>query len=398
MHEEAVEVSVVFPCLNEEATIGMSVRAARQALEDAAIRGEVIVADNDSMDRSREIALEEGARIVDVRRPGYGNALRAGLRAAHGRFLIFLDADMSYDCGDIAAFVAGLDKGADVVIGSRLRGRIDPGAMPRLHRRVGTPILTSLANGLFGCGISDINCGMRGLTHEALDRLDLYSEGMEFASEMMIRAAQAKLRVTEIPISFHVDQRGRIPHLRSFRDGWRHLQLMMHFCSIWLFLLPGWMLTLGGFGAMFARIDPPVGLVTGLAGLCSALLGIQVLLLGLAAQGRAKTSKYALYRKRIPRVVRNWLRVDKGVVLGAVVAAVGGATLGYAAWRIAQRLGPQGQAFPPLEWALPRLALLGAALLLVGLQVFFASLFLGLFGIRVAEDEPQSDSRDADAD
>ncbi len=370
------------PCLNEEGTIGLCVRAARTALENAGMSGEVLVADNGSEDRSRAVATEAGARIVDVKQLGYGNALRTGLRQARGTYLVFLDSDMSYDCADIPRFIEELRRGPDLVIGSRMRGGIDPGAMPFLHRFLGTPVLTALANLLFGCGVSDINCGMRGLRRTAFDRLDLHAEGMEFASEMMIKAARERFRITEIPIDFHVDQRGRSPHLRSFRDGWRHLQLMMHYCSVWVFFLPALLFLLAGFAAMLAAPSRPAEfLAASLVGMFSVTLGILVFLLGLTAQGHVKGSKYAKANNTpFLRFVRTWFRVETGVALGIIVMLLGALCMGGAILYLLH-------AAPELQFLAAKAAFFGAATFISGLEVAFASLFLGLFGIRVAEDE-----------
>ncbi|HOV72347.1 MAG TPA: glycosyltransferase family 2 protein [Candidatus Hydrogenedentes bacterium] len=394
-------VSVVFPCLNEEGTIGRCVDAARTALDAAGIEAEIVVADNGSTDASRRVAEEAGARVVDADAPGYGSALRAGLRAAEGRYLVFLDADMSYDCGDIPRFVEALRDGADLVMGSRFRGGIDPGAMPRSHRYFGTPAMTLLANLLFGSRITDINCGMRAITREAFDRLDLRSQGMEFASEMVIKAARAKLDIREIPIVFHADQRGRRPHLRSFRDGWRHLQLMLHFCSMWLFLVPGMLLLGGNFAAIVAvSFDCVVSFVTYLVALSGTIVGTQLLLLGLSAQGRVPYSKYApLAGRPLVRMFRSWIRIEKALVLGAVATAIGAAMLGYGILHVYWRPSTfwPSSSMPGIVEFNPepiRLALIGVAIFANGLQVFFTSLIMGLFGLRLAEDEPAMNRND----
>lgn len=375
MNAEGIEVSVVLPCLNEAGTVGGCVRAAIAALDGAGIAGEVVVADNGSSDGSREIALDAGARIVEVRRLGYGSALATGMAQAQGDLLVFLDADMSYDFADIPRFVEELRRGAEVVIGSRLRGGIDPGAMPALHRILGTPAMTKLANVLFHCGISDINCGMRGLTRAAFDQLDLHSEGMEFASEMMIKAAQARLRIVEIPIQFHADQRDRAPHLRSFHDGWRHLQLMLHFCSLWLFAIPGLLFMAGGLAAIFSDLPWPGGLPVYLAALVATMFGTFILLLGLIAQGRVRASKYAPKRHTWPyRLMITWIRIENGMALGAASILAG--------IILAVGLVPRDASAQDI-----RFAFLAAVLVVCGLEVFFTSLFMGLFGIRVA-DEP----------
>jgi glycosyltransferase involved in cell wall biosynthesis len=228
-HDETPEVSVVFPCLNEERTLATCLRETRQALDAAGIDGEIIVADNGSTDRSQQIAIDEGARVVQVPDRGYGNALFHGFEMARGKFLVFLDADLSYDPAHIPRFVAAMREGADLVMGSRFKGRIHDHAMPRLHRYLGTPVLTRLVNLFFGCRITDVNCGMRGLTRYAFRRLGLRSGGMEFASEMVLKSARLGLRIAEIPTDLRPDQRGRRPHLRSFRDGWRHLRYLVLF-------------------------------------------------------------------------------------------------------------------------------------------------------------------------
>ena len=206
-----IEVSVVLPCLNEERTLAACIQSAWKALAAAGLSGEVVVADNGSTDRSREVALENNARVVLVQAKGYGNALYNGLKQARGRYLVFLDADMSYEFDHIPRFVAKLKAGADLVMGSRFRGTIDPHAMPPLHRYLGTPVLTFLANLFFGSRISDINCGMRGLRKELFERLRLRAGGMEFASELLIKAQLLKSRIEEVPTDLHPDQGSASP-------------------------------------------------------------------------------------------------------------------------------------------------------------------------------------------
>src|SRR5215470_12231716 len=234
-----VEVSVVIPCLNEANSLAFCVDKALNAFRASGLSGEVIVADNGSTDGSIQIAEEHGARVVHVAERGYGSALQAGIAAARGPFIIMGDADDSYDFTDVPRFVAKWREGYDVVMGNRFRGEIKPGAMPWHHKYVGNPLLSSLANLLFHTGVGDSHCGMRGFTHAVYDRMDLRSTGMEFASEFVIKAAQLGARLTEIPITLWPDKRGRPPHLRSFRDGWRHLRFMLLYAPNWLFLGPG---------------------------------------------------------------------------------------------------------------------------------------------------------------
>ncbi len=385
MHEEHFEVSVVLPCLNEENTLEQCIQAAHQALETAGIRGEVLVADNGSTDRSPEIAVAAGARLVSAREEGYGSALRAGIEAARAEWVVFYDADMSYDAADIPKFVEALRDGAALVVGSRMRGSIDEGAMPRLHRYFGTPALTLLANVLFHTGVSDINCGMRGLTRDAYRKLDLYSDGMEFASEMLVKAALNKVAITEVPISFHADQRGHAPHLRSFRDGWRHLQLMLHYCPVWLFFLPGAVLSLGGAGvvlAMLAGFTPRAALLVYLLANLSVLVGLQILLLGLTAQDRVKQPRWR--GRQFPETAHHLVSLNSGVLLGVLVTAAGLLFLGYSAFDVFFLEAPPGGDSISFDDRIIRLALLGNTLFTSGLLLLFTVVMLGLFGLRVS--------------
>jgi len=218
-----MELSIVIPCLNEKDTIGLVVQKAMTSLQKLGLQGEVLVSDNGSNDGSVQIANNLGARVVPCSRKGYGNALKSGLSSAAGKYLIMGDADDSYNFAEIDDFIKYLQKDNDIVIGTRLRGKIEKGAMPFLHRYLGTPVLTFIINMLFGTKISDCNCGMRGVRKDAFEKLNLESSGMEFASEMIIKAGILKLKIKEIPISFYRDKRNRSPHLNTWRDGWRHL-------------------------------------------------------------------------------------------------------------------------------------------------------------------------------
>ena len=242
-NEHAIEVSIVMPCLNEADTIGTCVTKALRALRDAGINGEVIVADNGSTDRSKQIATSLGARVIEIQNRGYGNALIGGIDRAHGRFIIMGDADDSYDFGEIPKFVAKLREGHDLVQGCRLPsggGRVMPGAMPILHRWWGNPAFSIMARWWFCAPIHDVYCGMRGFTKRLYERLDLQSPGMEFATEMIIKASRYEARIAEVPITLHPDGRkSHPPHLKTFRDGWRTLRFYLMHCPRWLFLEPG---------------------------------------------------------------------------------------------------------------------------------------------------------------
>lgn len=226
------DLTIVMPCLNEEKAVATCIKKAIDSFQRLGLRGEVVLVDNGSTDNSVEIARSSGARVVLEPQRGYGNALRRGISQASGNLIIMGDADDSYDFSDIEPFVIALKEGADFVIGTRLRGRIEKGAMPFLHRYVGTPFLTFISNLLFGLKLSDNNCGMRAFAKDTYERMHLVTSGMEFATEMIIKASQARLAVREVPIKYYKTKRGRRPHLRSFSDGWRHLRFMLLFSPI----------------------------------------------------------------------------------------------------------------------------------------------------------------------
>jgi hypothetical protein len=365
----------VIPCLNESANIERCVTAAREALKQSGLDGEVIVADNASEDNSAELAAAAGARVVHEPRRGYGSAYLAGFAAARGRHLVMADADLTYDFGDIPRFVEKLEAGADLVIGDRM-DNIHPGAMPWLHRYVGNPILTGILNLFFRSGVKDAHCGMRGLRREVLPRLDLRATGMEFASEMVIRATKEDLAISQLPIEYH--PRGGESKLSSFRDGWRHLRFLLVHSPTHLFLVPG--LALVVLGALIdllvlARLD-----VLGrqwdihamIGGALLVIVGAQVVGLGLCAHA------YGTYfmGERDPWFdrMRARFRLEHGLLLGAGLIgagiAVGGVIVGT--W-IHRGFG---------ELSESRLAILAATLLIVGVQVFFSSFLLSILGLR----------------
>jgi glycosyltransferase involved in cell wall biosynthesis len=244
--ESRPEISIVVPCLNEDRTLGETLKLAREAIQLSGLSGEVVVSDNGSTDRSIAIAQEGGARVVNCAQKGYGSALIEGIRGARGKYIVMGDADATYDFREAVPFVEALKGGADLVMGSRLRGNIAKGAMPFLHRWLGTPVLTFLINLFFGTRISDCNCGMRAFTRKAFDRLNLVSGGMEFASEMIVKGALYGLRIEERPCSLRRDTRGKPPHLKTWRDGWRHLRFIFLFAPNVVFALPGWFLLVAG--------------------------------------------------------------------------------------------------------------------------------------------------------
>lgn len=244
------ELTVLMPCLNEARTVGRCIQKALDYLREAGVAGEIVVADNGSVDGSQHIARNLGARVVDVPERGYGAALRAGIHAARGRYIIMADSDDSYDFSALAPFIEKLRQGYDLVMGNRFKGAILPGAMPPLHRYVGNPVLTGIGKMFFGSPVGDFHCGLRGFGKAAVERLNLTSSGMEFASEMVVKASLHQLKIAEVPATLSPDGRDRAPHLRSWRDGWRHLRFLLLFSPRWLFLYPGLTLLIFGVGGM----------------------------------------------------------------------------------------------------------------------------------------------------
>ena len=250
------------PCLNEARTVGRCVEKAVAEFARLGVRGEVVVADNGSTDGSQELAEANGARVVTAHQRGYGSALQAGIAAARGRYVIMGDADDSYDFGRLELFVERLRAGDDLVMGNRFRGGIRPGAMPWLHRYFGNPVMTGIVNLFFRTPIGDVQCGLRGFRKDAYTRLNVGAPGMEFASEMVARASMHGQKISEVPTVLHKDGRNRRPHLRSFRDGWRNLRLLLLMCPLWLYLIPAGLL-LGGGLTLMAWLTPGVRVVRG---------------------------------------------------------------------------------------------------------------------------------------
>jgi glycosyltransferase involved in cell wall biosynthesis len=372
---DAPLVSVVIPCLNEAENIESCVTAALAAIEGMGVRGEVVVADNDSEDDSARLAELAGARVVVERRRGYGSAYLAGFAASRGEYIVMADADLTYDFQEIPRFVAALQDGAEMAIGDRM-DNIQPGAMPWLHQYIGNPILTGLLNFLFRTGISDAHCGMRAVRREVLARLDLRTTGMEFASEMVIRAAKEKLTIAEFPIEYH--PRGGESKLSSFRDGWRHLRFLLVHSPNHLFILPG--AVLAGLGTLIvvfvgAGLDffgRAWGVHALIGGALLMIVGTQVLALGLCAHA------YGTYfmGERDPWFdrMRSRFRLEHGLLLGGVFSLVGLVMGGLivATW-IAHGFGSLSD---------EHLAVIAATLLIVGIQIFFSSFLLSILGLR----------------
>ncbi|MDP2709990.1 MAG: glycosyltransferase family 2 protein [Solirubrobacteraceae bacterium] len=371
----AVEVSIVIPCLNEAENIEQTVRLSRAALDAAGMHGEVVVADNDSQDGSAGLAADAGARVVHEPRRGYGSAYLAGFAAARGEYIVMLDADMTYPFDEIPRFVQELRDGAQLVMGDRM-DNIQPGAMHWVNRYIGNPILSGTLNLFFRTGIRDAHCGMRGLRRDILPTLDLRTTGMEFASEMVIRAAKEKLEIREFPIDYA--PRSGESKLSRFRDGWRHLRFLLVHSPTHLFIVPGVvLLAIGLLVSIISLTQIPIfgrewNLHTVIAGQLLCIVGIQIVALGLCAHA------YGTYfmNEKDPWFdrMRARFRLEHGLMLGGAILAAGliSAALIVGIW-IDRGLGALSE---------ERLAATSAALIIIGLQIFFSSFLLSILGLR----------------
>ena len=377
---EHPEISVVIPCLNEEEAVGPVVGQAWEGIQASGRRGEVIVVDNASTDRSAEVAAEHGAIVVREERPGYGSAYLAGLAVARGDFIVMGDADETYPIRDLAPFVARLAGGDDLVMGSRFEGTIHGEAMPWLNRHVGNPILTGLLNVLFGVKISDAHCGMRAVRQDALPTLDLHSTGMEFASEMVFKAFRRKLRVSEIPIDYY--PRVGESKLNRFGDAWRHVRFMLLYSPSWLYFVPGAVLLVLGVVGAVALAAGPVTILgrtwqihSLFVCMFAILLGTQVVQLGIFA--RAFAAAHLGESDPFVERARKRLRLEHGLALGGVILLVGITTLLviFVSWAF------RGFGALSHEYA----TALGFTFVALGTQVVLGSFFLGLLTMRTTE-------------
>jgi hypothetical protein len=326
---QPIELSIVMPCLNEARTLGICIRKAQGFMARNGIIGEVVIGDNGSTDGSKTIAYGLGARVIEVETRGYGAALMAAIRAARGTYVIMADSDDSYDFERLEGFVAELRAGHDLVMGNRFRGGIAPGAMPPLHKFLGNPVLTGIGRLFFRSPCRDFHCGLRGFRRTAILDLDLQTPGMEFASEMVVKATLNGLRVTEVPTTLSKDGRDRAPHLRSFRDGWRHLRFLLLFCPRWLFLVPGAAILFASLGLIAALLPGPLhlgaleldvhSLVVANAG---AVFGAQLILFFLLAKQFAADEGLIPGGRRFDRV-RRAITLEGALVAGGALLALG---------------------------------------------------------------------------
>ena len=382
MASAGIEVSILMPCLNEAETLERCIRKAQQVISRHGLSAEIIIADNGSTDGSQEIAKRLGARVVAVTEKGYGSALRGGIEAARGRYVIMGDSDDSYDFSSIYPFVEQLRAGNDLVMGNRFRGGILPGAMPWKHRWIGNPVLTGIGRLFFHCPAGDFHCGLRAFSKAAYRRMELQTTGMEFASEMVIKSTLNGLKIAEVPTVLHKDGRSRPPHLRSWRDGWRHLRFMLLFSPRWMFLWPGAVCFVLGLVASIFLMYAPVSLAgvafdihTLLVAGFLALVGYQLLVFGVFTKMYAITEGFHPPHRLLgkdPHVNLEW-----GVLTGIAVGTAGLTLLAHAAW------GWQQTGLGTLDpRSTMRQVIPGVVLMTLGVQTVFASFFLAIVTLR----------------
>jgi glycosyltransferase involved in cell wall biosynthesis len=377
-----LDLTILMPCLNEAETLATCVRQAVAAIEASGVTGEVVVADNGSTDGSQEIARAEGARVVDVATRGYGAALIAGIEAARGKVVMMADADASYHFEHLPRFLPKLDEGYDLVMGNRFAGSIERGAMPPLHRYIGNPILSAAGRIFFSIPVRDFHCGLRAFRRDAILALNLRTTGMEFASEMVVKSSLAGLRMTEVPTTLSPDGRSRPPHLRSWRDGWRHLRFLLLYSPRWLFFYPGVAAFVVGAVLSAALLPGPlrvgaynfdVDTLTYALGL--VLIGAHIMVFAVSAKVFGTQAGFLPVNPKFERLFKV-ITLETGLLAGCLLLLLGAGILGYAIylWHAAG-FG----ALSPTRML--RLTLPSAALLMLGVEAIFSSFFLSLLGL-----------------
>ncbi|MDJ0377173.1 glycosyltransferase family 2 protein [Cryobacterium sp. PH31-L1] len=381
----AIELTILMPCLNEAETLAVCVNKALGYLERSGVVGEVLIADNGSTDGSQQIAESLGARVVAIAEKGYGSALNGGIEHARGTYVIMGDADDSYDFSSLDGFVERLRAGDELVMGNRFRGGIAPGAMPPLHKYLGNPVLSWIGRSLFRSPIKDFHCGLRGFNRQSMLDLHLQTTGMEFASEMVVKSTLGGSRVSEVPTTLAKDGRSRPPHLRSWRDGWRHLRFLLIFSPRWLFLIPGTAafvlgfvgVMLLGFGPIvFGRIGFTYSSQLYLAAL--TVVGYQSVLFAILTKIYAQQEGFRIPRSRSFDRLQKRISLESGAIVGLLLFLIG---LGVA---VGQFIGWASNDFGPLEaGATLRAAIPAALLMMLGSQTIMAGMFLGVLSVGV---------------
>jgi glycosyltransferase involved in cell wall biosynthesis len=370
-----LEVSIIMPCLNEAETLETCIKKAQWFITENELAGEVIIADNGSTDGSQEIARRLNARVVDVPAKGYGSALKGGIAAARGEYIIMGDADDSYDFSNLNPFIKKLRNGYDLVMGNRFKGGIASGAMPFLHRYLGNPVLTGIGKLLFASPCNDFHCGLRGFRKDSISELDLQTTGMEFASEMVVKATLHKMQIAEVPTTLSPDGRSRPPHLNTWRDGWRHLRFLLMYSPRWLFFYPGIFLILMGFLATLSLLPSPK--VHSLLYSSTAMtIGFQVVTFALFTKVFGISEGLLPEDRRLNRLF-NFLNLETGLIAGVVLLLMGTAASVYA-------FGIWGQndfgSLNPTK-TMP-IVIPGVTCLALGIQTIFSSFFLSILGLK----------------
>lgn len=381
-----IELTILMPCLNEEATLGKCIQKALRGIANNNIHAEVLIADNGSTDKSVAIAENLGARVVHVKNKGYGNALRAGIEAAKGKYIIMGDSDCSYDFEAIAPFVAKLREGFDLVMGNRFKGGIEKGAMPPLHQYLGNPVLSFIGRLFFTSKIGDFHCGLRGFNRQAIIDIELCTTGMEFSSEMVVKATLNNLKITEVPTFLHPDERNTPPHLNTWSDGWRHLRFLLVYSPRWLFFYPGIFLILFGLAMSALLIGTKVELknihfdVHSLLYLSAAFyLGYQFVSFYVFAQYFGIMNNLLPNSKRFQRLLK-FFSLERGIFVGLLLIFTGLALSGYAIWIW------KGTGFGELDpSSVFRIVIPSVFLLIVGVQTILNSFFLGILGLNATK-------------
>lgn len=383
---DSIELTILMPCLNEEATLGKCIQKALRGIANNNIHAEVLIADNGSIDKSVAIAESLGARVVHVKNKGYGNALRAGIEAAKGKYIIMGDSDCSYDFGEISAFIERLREGYDLVMGNRFKGGIKKGAMPPLHQYLGNPVLSFIGRLFFMSKIGDFHCGLRGFNRQAIIDIELCTTGMEFSSEMVVKATLNNLKITEVPTFLHPDERNTPPHLNTWSDGWRHLRFLLVYSPRWLFFYPGIFLILFGLAMSALLIGTKVELknihfdVHSLLYLSAAFyLGYQFVSFYVFAQYFGIINNLLPDSKRFRRLLKIF-SLERGLFIGLIVVLAGFALSGYAIWIW------KGTGFGALDpSSVFRIVIPSVFLLIVGVQTILNSFFLGILGLNATK-------------
>ncbi len=378
-----IELSVVMPCLNEAETIETCIRKALAWMEANQVIGEVVIGDNGSTDGSQKMATDLGARVINIPRKGYGSALMGAIEAAKGKFVIMGDSDDSYDFGNLTLFVNELRAGKDLVMGNRFMGGVAPGAMPFLHRYLGNPVLSFIGRLFFNCPVSDFHCGLRGFRQDIVSLLDLKTTGMEFASEMVVKATIFKLNIAEVPTTLSKDGRSRPPHLRTWRDGWRHLRFLLIYSPRWLFLYPGIFLMLLGIIMSIFIMQGPVEMLPHIVFDTNTLLyagafiivGYQALSFGVFTRTYAVQAGFLPEKDSLAKA-SNIFSMELGLIIGLIIllSGVGGTLYSLSLW--------EAKDFGPLEYSeILRKVIPSVIAIILGLQTILSSFFLSVLQV-----------------